>query len=345
MSLRLHVDTGRWRAHLGRALAASPDLVPVVKGNGYGFGNDRLLAECARLGGAAGVSTIAVGTYPEAGAAVDAFPGDVLVLEPFREVLHGALAQLGHPALVHTVAAPEDLPALCARARSPRVVLEGLTSMNRHGMPPPQLGALVAEPGAATVVGATLHLPLGGGHLDEVQGWVEAVAGMRSWFVSHVGAGELAALAGAHPDRRFRPRVGTALWLGDQGALAVRADVLDVRHLGRGQPAGYRQRRTGGTHLVVVSGGTAHGVAVEAPGAVSGLRQRAVVVAEGLLEAAGRVRSPFTVAGRPTWFLEPPHMQVSMVVLPERATPPRIGQEALVRVRHTLLRADAVVMS
>lgn len=345
MSVRLHVDTGRWRAHLMRTLAAAPGLVPVVKGNGYGFGNPRLLDECARLSGAAGASMIAVGTYTEAVAAVSAFPGDVLVLEPFREVLHGGLAHLAHPAIVHTVAGPPDLPALAARTGTPRVVLEGLTSMNRHGMPLEALRGLVADPGGADVVGATLHLPLQGHHGDEVARWARSVPEIHTWLVSHLSAGELAAVASAYPDRAFRPRVGTGLWLGDESALSVQADVLDVRGLARGEPAGYRQRRTAGAHLVVVSGGTAHGVAVEGPSGVSTVRQRAVVVAEGFLEAAGRVRSPFTVGGRPTWFLEPPHMQVSMVLVPERSTPPAIGDIALVRVRHTLLRADAVVMS
>ncbi len=345
MSLELRVDSARWRAHLAGVLADAPGLVPVVKGNGYGFGNARLLAECARLGGAAGVSTIAVGTYLEAVDALAAFPGDVLVLEPFRDILHGRLAQLAAPALVHTVADPADHVALAARVRTPRIVVEGRTSMNRHGMSPHEARALLEQAGPAAVVGATLHLPLGSGHGAEVRAWVEALPSARTWFVSHLTRGELAELAAALPGRQFRPRVGTALWLGDESALAVHADVLDVRDLARGEPAGYRQHRTGGARLVVVSGGTAHGVAVAAPSGGSSIRQRAQVLAEGVLEAAGRIRSPFTVAGHPTWFLEPPHMQVSMVVLPPRATPPVIGDTALVRVRHTLLRADAVVMS
>lgn len=345
MSVVLRVDAERWRVHLGAVLADAPGLVPVVKGNGYGFGNARLLAECARLGGAAGVSMIAVGTYLEAIEALAAFSGDVLVLEPYRDVLHGGLPQLADPAVVHTVAAPADYAALAARVRAPRVLLEGRTSMNRHGMSPDDLRKLVDQAGTAAVVGATLHLPLGSGHGDEVRGWVEAIPPVRTWFVSHLTRGDVAALVAAFPDHRVRPRVGTALWLGDETVLAVHADVLDVRDLARGEPAGYRQHRTGGAHLVVVSGGTAHGVAVAAPSGGSSIRQRAQVVAEGLLEAAGRIRSPFTVAGHPTWFLEPPHMQVSMVVLPSHATPPVIGDTALVRVRHTLLRADAVVMS
>ena len=42
MSLTLSVDGDRWRAHLRAFAEATPGLVPVAKGNGYGFGNGRL---------------------------------------------------------------------------------------------------------------------------------------------------------------------------------------------------------------------------------------------------------------------------------------------------------------
>jgi hypothetical protein len=74
------------------------------------------------------------------------------------------------------------------------------------------------------------------------------------------------------------------------------------------------------------------------------MRHRAVALAEGALEAAGRIRSPFKVGGHTTWFVEPPHMHVSLVILPEGSTPPEVGDEVDVRVRNTTLRADAVVL-
>ena len=38
MPLQLTVDGERWRAHLRRIGDGLPGLVPVAKGNGYGFG-------------------------------------------------------------------------------------------------------------------------------------------------------------------------------------------------------------------------------------------------------------------------------------------------------------------
>ena len=42
MSLSLYVDGDRWRAHLRAVAQGHPGIVPVAKGNGYGFGVGRL---------------------------------------------------------------------------------------------------------------------------------------------------------------------------------------------------------------------------------------------------------------------------------------------------------------
>ena len=70
----------------------------------------------------------------------------------------------------------------------------------------------------------------------------------------------------------FRPRIGTALWLGDRGALH------GARHRARRAPARARRRATatggGGRRGTATSwwsaAGTAHGVALEAPRTVRG---------------------------------------------------------------------------
>lgn len=61
MPLSLSVDGPRWREHLRATVAASPGLVPVAKGNGYGF----TVAGLARRAEWLGADTIAVGTYAE----------------------------------------------------------------------------------------------------------------------------------------------------------------------------------------------------------------------------------------------------------------------------------------
>ena len=57
MALTLYVDGDRWRGHLKDVLARHPGLVPVAKGNGYGFGLHRLARKAEWLG----VDTLAVG--------------------------------------------------------------------------------------------------------------------------------------------------------------------------------------------------------------------------------------------------------------------------------------------
>ena len=122
MTFTLYVDEARWRAHLAATVAATPDIVPVIKGNGYGLGNARLAAEAARLG----VDTVAVGTVDELPAVRDAFPGDVLVLTPsYPRPFDDPTGRV-----VQTVAHVESVRA----AGAARVVVEAVTSMHRHGL-------------------------------------------------------------------------------------------------------------------------------------------------------------------------------------------------------------------
>ncbi len=338
VALILHVHGDRWRAAQRATLQRLPGIVPVIKGNGYGFGRGLLHAEAHRLG----VPMVAVGSYVELPEALADFSGDVLVLEPYRAAIHGGLPDLHNTRAVHTVTSPDDLEDLRSAHRHARVVVEGLTSMGRFGMPLTSLPAFVASAGGE---GVTLHLPLGSGHVEEITRFVEAVPECRVWFLSHVSAAELTELSRRFPEREFRPRVGTDLWLGDKGAYDVLADVLEVRPLERGERVGYRQRPQPAGHLVVVSGGTSHGVAMESPAAAATLRQRAIAVAEGALEAAHRVRSPFTVSGTMPRFAEPPHMQCSLLALPEGVAPPAVGDAVTVRMRLTTAHPDAVVVS
>ena len=349
----LTVDGDRWRAHLRRVLEQRPGLVPVAKGNGYGFGNARLARRAQWLG----VDTVAVGTYPEIADVTPRFDGDMLVLSPWRP---GAPVP-EDPRTVHTLGRIEDVLAFAAfrdLRHRPRVVLERMTSMRRHGFSASDLreAAGLARAGGLRLEGTALHLPLmSGSHLGEVDRLMTDVvaAGLDraadgspgTVWVSHLTADELRALRSRWPDLRFRPRIGTELWLGDRGALRVHATVLDVHPVDRGDTFGYRQRsapRSG--HLVVVAGGTAHGIGLEAPTGDSSLRARAASLARGGLDAAGFVRSPYSIGGKQRLFAEPPHMQVSMLFLPAGAPLPAVGDEIDLRVRHTTTLVDQVVI-
>lgn len=347
MSLKLYVDGARWRAHMAAVLDRHPGIVPVAKGNGYGFGIDRLAACSTELG----VETLAVGTYDEVAVAREHFAGPLLVLTPWRRfedaVVYG-------DQVVHTVGRLADLRELANREDRPRIVLERMTSMRRHGFTARELRAAaqgVAGSNRLTVEGVAVHLPMSpGSHLPEMERLMTDVvaAGLdtRRVFVSHLTAEELATLRTAYPDYEFRPRIGTELWLGAPDALRVTADVLDAHPVERGDVFGYRGRTAprNGT-ILVVSGGTAHGIGLEAPTGGATLRDRVVRLAQGGLDAAGFVRSPYTIGGKHRLFAEPPHMQASMLFLPSGAPVPDVGDEVEVRVRNTIATFDRTIIS
>ena len=355
MSLTLTVDGERWRRHLRETAAAYPGLVPVAKGNGYGFGLGRLarktqwLAEHPPEGGT-GPDTLAVGTYHELTEVAQRCAGDLLVLTPWRPFSLAVDPTLARR-VIHTVSRPADLAALRERDPDARFVLERLTSMRRHGMTAAELRETAQSVPARLLAGVALHLPLAAGsHVAEVERLMVDIvsAGLEDTtvWVSHLSADELAELSSVYPLTTFRPRVGTSLWLGDRGALRVSATVLDVHPVARGAHYGYRGRRVRRAgHLVIVSGGTAHGIGLTAPTGELSLRSRAASVARGGLDAAGLARSPYLVGGQPAMFAEPPHMQASMLLLPDSVEPPAVGDELDVRVRFTATDVDEVRIS
>ena len=164
MGLVLHVDGERWRAHLRDVAERHPGLVPVAKGNGYGFGLHRLARKAQWLG----VDTIAVGTYEELTHVAQRYDGSLLVLTPWRPWNRASLPEDPRlqSRLVHTVGRLEDLEDLVALGTEqgvrPRVVLERMTSMLRHGFTARGLreAARVASGGGVHVEGVALHLPL-----------------------------------------------------------------------------------------------------------------------------------------------------------------------------------------
>ena len=349
MSLTLTVDGERWRRHLREVADQTPGLVPVAKGNGYGFTVGRLARKTAWLG----CDTLAVGTYDELPEVAQRFDGDLVVLTPWRP-LGAALPEALPPRrVVHTVSRLADLVTLLEHEPEARVVLERLTSMRRHGMIGEELRAaaqlLTRSP--ATVEGVAFHLPLASGsHLGEVVHLINDVVASeletRTLWVSHLTPTELASLRSSHADFVVRPRVGTSLWLGDRGSWRVTATVLDVHEVERGDVFGYRGRTAPKSgYIVVVSGGTSHGIGMEAPPGDLSMRTRAATLARGGLDAVGFVRSPYTIDGKHRLFAEPPHMQSSMLFLPHGPQVPTVGEELDVRVRMTTTTFDRVVVS
>src|SRR5690606_12603084 len=137
MSLTLHVDGARWRDHLAHVAQRTPGLVPVAKGNGYGFGLGRLARRTQWLA-ERGVAqdpaqtwgdVLAVGTYDEISEVADRYDGAILVLTPWRPF--GAALDVDSAAdpklagrIIHTVSRAEDLAALLERQPDARYVLE-----------------------------------------------------------------------------------------------------------------------------------------------------------------------------------------------------------------------------
>jgi alanine racemase len=363
----LRLDSARWREHLRMVVHAVPGIVPVIKGNGYGYGLRRLAEESAQLG----VGVVGVGTAREVESVRDAFPGDIVILNPWDSSSALAAELAGDSRVISTVSRISDLERLAAgdqllgghqlregaggssppESTPPRVLVELLTSMRRHGLRTDQLERVPALLDGVEFEGWTIHLPMRSeGRYAEAErlarAALEVVPG--TLWLSHLPPEEAYALArqlggaGADPVP-VRLRIGTRLWLGEESSRQTTATVLDVHPIRRGERAGYRQRICPADGwILVLAGGTSHGIGMEAPTSATTIRQRAIALATGSLEAAGLALSPYTVNGKKRWFLEPPHMQSSLVFLPAKERPPAIGDEVPVELRLTTAIVDDI---
>lgn len=405
MTFLLRVDGDQWLSDARAVISdyGDPDvggtIVGVVKGNGYGLGQHLLARQAEVLG----LDTIAVGTVFEAVDPALRWDRDLAVLTPFEPADTAALPAwrraLEHygERLVVTIASPHALWELLGltAGRPIRVLLKGMTSTRRFGMPNEDIIALLGQEGirsalgsgALRLAGLSLHPPIdppnpanadpwamfgpvpptdahftGSAKAEQVarwgQAWLRTLTDLadridgdglglressRLW-VSHLNPDELASIRAALPGVPVRPRIGTAMWLGRQKGLAPRGVVLAVHDTRGVGGVGYRQRRMPeGTKLLVVGGGTAHGVAMSAPDSVRSVKRRVTVAGTGALEAMGRSASPFTWQERRLWFAEPPHATVSLLRLPKGVTAPDVGDELACQVRFTTIRFDTVL--
>lgn len=377
MTFSLHVDAAKFRSHLVSVMngyaSSGADLVPVIKGNGYGFGRGILAGEASRLG----CNRIAIGTVWELGQSLADFSGEILVLEPFNVVDESAVVQWRkhleqNAERIIVTASNLDLASVRS-AGAKNIYLEGKTSLSRFGMLHFDMQSL-ENFSDMKVLGLSLHLPIAqsptkvdvtteisaafnGADLSksmtELWNWIvlyEELSTKHSLpkhiSISHITEKQVQSLKKMLQNYKFdldiEVRIGTKLWLGEPDALQATGTVLQIHELLHRQTVGYQQIDSGNhKRLVVVSGGTAHGVAMAAPTNASSLRKRGVAIAEGLSQAIGKVRSPFSYQGKNLDFVEPPHMQVSMLWSNDSNL--AVGDTLVCNVRNTTTNFDSVI--
>ena len=377
MTFSLHVDAAKFRSHLVSVMngyaSSGADLVPVIKGNGYGFGRGILAGEASRLG----CNRIAIGTVWELGHSLADFSGEILVLEPFNVVDESAVVQWRkhleqNAERIIVTASNLDLASVRS-AGAKNIYLEGKTSLSRFGMLHFDMQSL-ENFSDMKVLGLSLHLPIAqsptkvdvtteisaafnGADLSksmtELWNWIvlyEELSTKHSLpkhiSISHITEKQVQSLKKMLQNYKFdldiEVRIGTKLWLGEPDALQATGTVLQIHELLHRQTVGYQQIDSGNhKRLVVVSGGTAHGVAMAAPTNASSLRKRGVAIAEGLSQAIGKVRSPFSYQGKNLDFVEPPHMQVSMLWSNDSNL--AVGDTLVCNVRNTTTNFDSVI--
>lgn len=299
MTVRLTVQREAWQAHVrATADAYGPGLIPVVKGNGYGFGRSVLVPHAARL-----ASHLGVGSAQE----LADLPDDLAPV-----VLTPTLDPPKHPRAIFTVDHPAHIAALAGRSNE--VVLKLASSMRRYGVDPDGLATLTQQIADAslTVHAHALHLPLAGDddqRLAEIESWLPHLAPEVPLWLSHLLPQSFRALQERHPDRTLRIRVGTRLWLGipKGGFVHLSADVLHTRPVRAGEAVGYTLAPApcDGT-VVAIGAGSAHGVTP-------------------LDHADPARRSPFHFARERLALVEPPHMHTSLVVVPSGRPAPEVG--------------------
>ena len=301
MTVTLTIRTAPWRAHVAQLAATVDGLVPVVKGNGYGFGRVALARLAAEF-----CDTVAVGTVHE----LDGLPDG---LHPV--VLTPTLVPPTSTAPILTVGNRSHIDALSGWGG--RVVVKLESSMHRYGGSPELVDA--ARGKGLEVIGVSVHPPLAGTageHAAEVARVVRPIDPDLAVWVSHL---DPAAHASLPPTHTYRLRLGTSLWHGDKSLLQLSADVLDVRPIRAGARAGYHQEpvRSDG-HLVMIGAGTANGVTTLPDG-----------------------RSPFHFGRSRLDLHEPPHMHTSMVLVADGAPMPGIGSRVDVQRPLTMTTVDS----
>ena len=313
MTLRLSVNRQLWLDHVRHTASQHGPTLPVVKGNGYGFGRPILFEQASHIS-----DHVAVGTVFE----VTDVPSSLtpVVLTPAGSHLPSRLPA----STVLTVGSLHHVEILNSHGWRGNVVVKLQSTMQRFGATAIELAALreACNQFELNIVGWSLHPPLNTNnedHSGEITCWLEILHDSLPIYVSHLTHNQMNSLRANHPKRAFIARIGTSLWLGDKSTMKLEADVLDI-HRVNGGTAGYRSSHIPQPgHLVVVGAGSAHGV-TEIPG----------------------VGSPFHFAQQRISLLEPPYMHSSMLFVPEGQPVPPVGDFIDVQQPLTRVNADTI---
>jgi alanine racemase len=314
VTLRLNVDTISWKHHFHEIANSFGDLIPVVKGNGYGFGRSTLIQYAATLS-----SEIAVGSVYEA----HDVPKNcvAIVLTPAGRELPESLPQTA----VLTVGSLSHVENLRNNSWRGSVVVKLRSSMNRYGANKDELTAILAalKNAGLTQVGWSIHPPLDGEpseHLAEIKNWMLQISADFPWFVSHIDPSGIKQLRQEFVKNKIRVRSGTALWLGDKSMTHLMADVLDIRSVNQGEIAGYRNIKiTQDGAIAMVGAGTSHGV-----------------------QLVGAELSPFHFNQQRLSLVEPSHMHTSMLFIPKGDKLPQVGDNIDVQQPLTRVYPDVI---
>ena len=302
MTVRLTVNRTRWWNHVTYVADTVRNVVPVVKGNGYGIGREQLARAAVKLS-----PLVAVGTVYEL---------TELPAEATPVVLTPTLTPPESTEPVLTVGSEAHIAAL--RGWGGRVIVKLVSTMQRYG------GGIelvvAAQQAGLRTVGVSIHPPLAGddnAHRADVVRHLPTIDPSLDVWVSHLAPTTYETLPSSH---QYKLRLGTYLWHGDREALRLEADVLDTRPVAAGQLAGYRLSPVPGDGtLVMIGAGTANGVNALTDG-----------------------RSPFHFDRRRLALHEAPHMHTSMVFVPGGDPCPATGDWVDLQRPLTMTAADEV---
>ena len=379
MTFALTVDRALFDKNVNSVIAdfkkVNAEVIPVIKGNGYGFTRRLLSNESTKLG----LNRIAVGTVFELDQALTDFGNEIVVLEPFNPNDHATIEAWQHATknnahrIIAVIAGSHFAHAASAGIKF--ALVEGKTSTHRFGVNPNEiLGLINGDQHNIQIVGLNLHLPISdpenldlklfassarvnnkksSSRLNEIFSWIKAIAprvNEMGWplklNLSHLSTKDVSHIFDFAQENNLNVevsvRLGTSLWLGNQKALQATGTVLEIHELtGDHEHVGYRQvDGHGHARLLVVSGGTAHGVALAAPASRNTIRSKAIALSEGISESMGKVRSPFKLGKKNLPFAEPPHMHVSLLWCEDRKV--KVGDQLECTVRNTTSTFDVI---